>query len=181
VLNAADNEDYLEVWWDLVTRGYEITPTGVSDSHSHFGGSPGLSATWMHTGGDLVDLTDTDVENTFRDGRVVATRGPFLELSVDPSDVPPGTVLDVEARSPSWIVVDRLQLWQDGQVLEEVAGTTARFTLDPAADAVFTVVAVGDTPMAPLSSRTPWAMTGMYRVDVAGDGFDAPLPPLVID
>ncbi len=181
VLNAADNEDYLDVWWDLVSRGYEITPTGVSDSHSHFGGSPGLSATWMHTGGDLVDLTDDDVESTFRGGRVVPTRGPFLDLSLLPGEVDAGTVIDVAALSPSWIVVDRLQLWQDGQLVEEVPGTTASFTLDPMSDAVFTIVAEGDTPMQPLTGRTPWAMTGAYRVDVAGDGFDPPLPPLVFD
>ncbi len=181
VLNAAENEDYLEVWWDLVSRGYVITPTGTSDSHSHFGGSPGFSATWMQTDGELVDLTDDDIETTFRDGKVVVTRGPHLELSVLPGDVGPGTTVQVEASTPSWIVVDRLELWRDGQMVEEVAGTSATFTLDPGVDAVYTVVAEGGTPMAPLSSRTPWAMTGAYRVDVDGDGFDAPLPPLVID
>ncbi len=181
VMNSADTEDYLEVWWDLVLRGYAITPTGVSDSHSHFGGSPGFSATWLHTGSSVEDVDDDAIASAIRDGRVVISRGPFLDLSVDPGTVAAGTTLQVEALSPSWIGVDRVQLWQDGQLVEEVAGRSATFTLDPMSDAIYTVVAEGDAPMLPLSGRTPWAMSGAYYVDVAGDGFDPPLPPLVID
>jgi hypothetical protein len=179
VLNAADTETYLSIWWDVVLRGSRATPTGVSDSHSHFGGSVGLSATWLHLGIDAPGLVDDQtLASTFRDGQVVVTRGPFLELSTLPSDVPGGTTLDVVARSPSWIVVDRLQLWRDGAIVEEVDGTEASFTLDPDVDAVYVVTAEGDTPMAPLTSRTPWAMTAPYRVDADGDGFEPPLPPL---
>ena len=134
----------------------------------------------MRTGGDVVDLTDEDVESTFRGGRVVVTRGPFLDVSVDPGDHAAGTTLEVTAHGPSWIVTDRLQLWRDGALVEEVAGTEASFVLDPASDAIYTVVAVGSQPMQPLTGRTPWAMTGAYRIDVDGDGFDPPLPPLTI-
>jgi len=35
--------------------------------------------------------------------------------------------------------------------------------------------------MTPITSRTPWAMTAPYRVDVDGNGFTPPLPPLTFD
>ena len=92
--------------------------------------------------------------------------------------MPAGTVVDVEALSPSWIVVDRLQLWRDGAMVEQIDAATGSFTLSPDADAVYVIVAEGDTSMQPITSRTPWAMTAPYRVDVDGDGFEPPLPPL---
>ena len=42
-------------------------------------------------------------------------------------------------------------------------------------------MAEGDTPMGPIyGSSTPWAMTAPIYVDVAGDGWDAPKPPLTL-
>lgn len=182
VLNAADTEEYLSIWWDVVLRGSRAVPTGVSDSHNHFGGSVGMSATWLHTGIDAPGMVDdATLAGTFRGGELVVTRGPFLELSTLPGDVASGTVVEVTAHSPSWIVVDRLQLWRDGAMVEEVLGTEASFTLTPEADAVYVVVAEGDTPMQPVTSRTPWAMTAPWRVDVGGDGFTPPLPPLTME
>ena len=179
VLNAADTEEYLSIWWDVVLRGSRAVPTGVSDSHSHFGGTVGMSATWLHLGIDAPSLVDdATLAATFKGGEVVVTRGPFLQLSQLPADVPAGTVVDVEALSPSWIVVDRLQLWRDGAMVEQIDAATGSFTLSPDADAVYVIVAEGDTSMQPITSRTPWAMTAPYRVDVDGDGFEPPLPPL---
>jgi len=42
------------------------------------------------------------------------------------------------------------------------------------------VIARGSEPMAPMFTNTPWAMTAPWRVDLAGDGWEPPLPPLVI-
>ena len=182
VLNAADTEEYLSIWWDVVLRGSEAVPTGVSDSHSHFGGTVGMSATWIHTGVDSPALvTDSALAGAFRSGEVVVTRGPWLDLSVLPGHVASGTEVAVEAHAPSWIVVDRLELWRDGAVEQTIDATSGTFTLAPDADAVYVITAVGDTPMQPITSRTPWAMTAPYRVDVGGDGFTPPLPPLTIE
>jgi len=181
VLNAADTEEYLDIWWDVVLRGSAAVPVGVSDSHHHFGGSVGLSATWLHLEVDNPSLvTDERLTETMRQGEVVVTRGPWLELSTLPGQVPGGQQVEVAAHGPSWIGVDRLHLWQDGEVVETIEATSGTFTLDPADDAVFVISAEGDQPMLPLSSRTPWAMTAPYRVDADGDGFSAPLPPLTL-
>ena len=76
--------------------------------------------------------------------------------------------------------MDRLLLLQDGVEVERVDGTQTDFQLSPATDAVFHVVAEGDTAMLPLTGRTPWAISGAIRVDMDADGWTAPLPPLAI-
>ena len=125
--------------------------------------------------------SDADLLDVFARGDTIVTRGPFLNLSIPPgSTLGPGETIRVESVSPSWIVVDRLLLMRDGVVVETVQGTTAEFVLDAETDAVYHVLAEGDTPMAPLTGRTPWAMTGAYRVDVDGNGWQAPLAPLVM-
>ena len=154
VLN--DGEIVLEFFSDLVNRGFDIVATGTSDSHDHTH-NIGLSATFV---GDL----DT--------GDVVVTRGPFLDITESDG------VLEVEALSPSWIVVDRLLLLQNGEVVETVEGAGAQFTLEPVEDAWFVIIAEGDSPMTPISGDTPWAMSRVFKVDVEGDGWEPPLPPL---
>ncbi|TNE88917.1 MAG: carboxypeptidase regulatory-like domain-containing protein [Deltaproteobacteria bacterium] len=182
LMNAGSYDEYLPLYLDLVSRGVKVVPTGVSDSHGHLNSMFGLSATWLGFGSDQVSAYSPDaLMEVYGRGDTIVTRGPFLALSEKPgSTLTPGTTLDVEARSPSWIGVDRLILYENGLPLETVTATTASFTLSPDADAVYHVVAEGDAPMSPLSSRTPWAMTGSFYVDVGGDGWTPPLDPLVI-
>ena len=114
--------------------------------------------------------------------RTVVSLGPFLSQSIVPGSTVTGAqTLSVEALSPSWIAVDRLQLVQDGEVVSEVEGTRAQFTLNPSADAAFAVVAVGDAPMAPLFGALPWAMSSPVLVDIDGDGWQHPWPALQIE
>jgi hypothetical protein len=65
---------------------------------------------------------------------------------------------------------------------EESPGLDAshQFELNPEEDAWYVVMADGDESMLPLKNRKPWAMTGPIRIDVGGDGWDAPLPPLTV-
>jgi hypothetical protein len=181
VLNSGDYESFLAFWVDLILRGRNVTPVGVSDSHSHTGGDIGLSFTWIQVGTDVASVSDEAVADAIRSSRVQPTRGPFLQASVMPgSTVPADTELSVQALAPSWIQVDRLRLLRDGVVVEEVAGTEATFVLGAEQDAVYLVEATGDSPMAPISSLTPWTLLGPYRVDVQGNGFEPPLPELVV-
>jgi hypothetical protein len=183
VLNSGDVDSYLPFWADLVTRGQVVTPVGVSDSHSWTGGHVGWSATWLKVGEDEGPaVTDDEIRTAIRSGWTEPMRGPFLALSADPGDaIAPGGTLSVEARSASWVKVDRLELWRDGALDQVVAGTSATFTLDPDQDAIYWVIAAGDQPMLPVTYDTPWALGGPWRVDVGGDGWTAPKPPLVIE
>jgi len=171
--------DALDFYLDLSSRGVLAAPVGVSDSHTATGGDPGLSATWVQL--DPADFSPEAFAEAVKGRRTQVTRGPFLKFSRDLGEtIEAGATLEVAALSPSWMTVERLSLVKDGVVVEEIAGTEGVFVLDAAADAVFVVLASGDAAMAPISTRTPWAMSAPILVDVAGDGWEAPLAPLVI-
>lgn len=181
VLNGG-GPDALALYLDLVNRGHLVTPVGVSDSHSHTGGHPGYSATFLGVGtDDPREVTDDVLREALAARRTVVSRGPFLDLSIDPGSVVTGSAtLTAEARAPAWIEVDRLLLLEDGVEVERVAGTTATFALAPEADASYVVIAEGDGPLGRMWSARPWAMSSAILVDVAGDGWEPPLGPLVL-
>lgn len=177
VLNDGQHLDYFEVWLDLTARGYLLTPVGVSDAHGHFNGPPGINVTWI--GGTPGAMTPANLKEAYRTGDVHVGLGVFLDLSERPgSTLTSATTLDVTALSPPWATVDRILLYENGVVVETVPGTTASFELDPPADTVYVVVAEGDQPMLPVSTRRPWATSNVYLFDRGGDGWSAPLPPL---
>lgn len=178
VLNSGDHEEFFPFWLDLVLRGQMVTPVGVSDSHSHTGGHIGISATWLDVGADVTSLSDEAVADAIRSGRVSVSRGPMLLPSLSPGTLSGGGALHVEALAASYVHVDRISLLRDGEVVEVVEGSAADFDLSADKDALFVVVAEGDTPMLPLSGLTPWAMVGPYRLDLEGNGWEPPLPPL---
>ncbi|HJN75551.1 MAG TPA: CehA/McbA family metallohydrolase [Myxococcota bacterium] len=175
VLNSGSYDSYLPLYIDLTNRGYRPTPTGTSDTHGHVSGSPGFSMTFANVA--LSDWDNDALVDAWYRRAVVVSRGPFISTSLDPgAEVVGPQTLDVEALSPSWIVVDRLILLENGEAIETVEDTVASFTLDPDEDAVYIVLAEGDTSMAPVEGDTPWAMTSAIFLDVDGDGFEPPLP-----
>lgn len=183
VLNSGDYEEYLDFYLDLTHRGLLSTPVGVSDSHGHTSGDVGLSATFLGMGtDDPAAYSDEALREAMAARRSVVTRGPFLDLSIDPGSMVVGpTVLKAQAHSPSWIGVDRLILLENGVEVARVEGREAEFTLSAAQDAAYAVIAEGDAPMQPLSSLTPWAMSSPILLDVDGAGWEPPLPPLALD
>ncbi|MBT3220901.1 MAG: hypothetical protein HN348_17595 [Proteobacteria bacterium] len=177
VANRGDYEEYLPFYLDLINRGYLVAPVAVTDSHSHFQSEPGVNATFIGVGSNDVSESDNeDLKEAIRARRTIASRGVFLDMSVEPGSlVVGGAELEVEAQSPSWIVVDRLKLLENGVEVVEVSGTFATFNLEPDADASYIVIAEGDVAMNPISNDTPWALSSAILVDVAGDGWEAPL------
>lgn len=194
VLNAGEYEEYLPFYLDLTRRGYTPTPTGVSDSHG-YRSDDGISFTFLDLGLDAVtELSSDALLSAMARHATVVSRGPYLDATIDGAWAPGQTVtgaptLDVAVLAPSWMPVDTLTLYRDGEAIEARAlgGTAPRwgeesFTLSPEADAVYVVIASSDTPMSgPWAGQTAWAMTAAIRVDVAGDGFDAPWPALTVE
>ncbi len=181
VLNSSHLDDYTEFWSDLLARGTVTTPVGVSDSHDHFNGHPGMSATFLHVGTAVPsEVTDAGLIAAMRARQTMPTRGVFLQTSVMPgATVGQDTEVDVTALSPDWIKVDRIKLMRDNNVeVERVDGSTAHFTLHAYQDAAFWVVAEGDTSMRPVEDSTPWAMTSPWLLDLDGAGWTPPLPPM---
>jgi predicted metal-dependent phosphoesterase TrpH len=181
VANGGNHGDEVDFWMDLAIRGLVTAPVATSDSHG-FIGSSGISVTFLELGTDDPAATDPEaVREAVAAQRTVASVGPFLDLSVTPgTTLTEATILQVEALSPSWIVVDELRLLRDGELVETVAGTAASFELDPDADALFVVEAVGSQAMSPISGKAPWALSGPILFDQGADGWVAPLEPLEV-
>jgi hypothetical protein len=105
----------------------------------------------------------------------------FITSSVTPGETVTGALaLEVEALSASWAPVDRMVLYVNGEPTQTVKGAQASFVVDVAEDAWVAVMAEGDTSMGPIYNTTPWAMTAPIYVDVEGDGWEAPKPPLTL-
>lgn len=182
--NEGNAEEVLPFYLDLITRGYAVTPTSVSDAHNAEGDGIGLHVTFIGVGSDRVgDYTDEALVEAFRARRTIASRGIFLETSVEPgSMLTEGTDLTVEALAPSWIAVDRVRLLRDGVDVEVVEGRQATFSLRPDADAVYVVIAEGDTPIGGhYGDHKPWAMTSPIWVNVDGGDWTPSKPPLVVE
>lgn len=176
VMNDGEVADYLDIWEDIVLRGGRVTPVAVSDAHSYFDGKFGFSATWVHVDGAV---TDQKLAAAIKAGAVLPTNGPFVTSSVLPgTTVDAGAVVTLTATGASYARVDRIRWFEDGVEVEVVPAATASRTLSPARDALVYAIVEGDTPMAPVSGLTPWALVGPWRVDVDGDGWEPPLPPL---
>ncbi|HMV69572.1 MAG TPA: CehA/McbA family metallohydrolase, partial [Myxococcota bacterium] len=181
VLNSSDWESFLPFFLDITAHGQLVAPVGVTDSHHHFGGGPGYNGTFLGVGVDEpAELTDDLLVDTMRARRTIVSRGPFLELSVDPGSTVTGALdVHVVARSPSWIRIDHLRLLEDGVEVEVVDGAEATFQRTPDADAWYVIIADGGSPMTPVTGNTPWAMAAPILVDADGGGWTAPLGPLV--
>jgi hypothetical protein len=185
VLNSGHYEEFLEMYLSLISRGHPVTPTGVSDSHG-YGNGVGVNLTWVPVGvSAAADLDGNVLASEVKAGHTVVSRGPYIDATIEGVWAPGETVvgsatLDIDVLAPSWIVVDRLLLLRDGVEVERRAwtGEPESFELNPDDDAVYVVIAEGDQSMQPAYNDSPWAMISAIRVDVDGDGWEAPLPPL---
>lgn len=181
VLNDGQHDDYFAFWLDTINRGILSAPVGVSDSHRHLAGGPGLNVTYLNMSPDPAAYSPDALRDVITRRATIASFGVFLDMSVTPGTTLSGAgphTLTVTARSPSWILVDRLILLQDGVEVQRVEGVEARFTLSALQDATFVVVAEGDRPMTPITGGRPWAASSAILLDLAGDGWTAPLPPI---
>lgn len=173
----------LTLYADLSARGILSAATGSSDSHDALQNTPGLLHTWVHVPGAarVSELTDAAVADAFRARHTLASNGPFAVLDPLPGEtVPSGTVLTVQALGPSWIRPDRVVVHRDGVAGEPIPlddEGRARIRLTADRDASLVVELLGDTPMQPLTGRTPWLVASAYQLDADGDGWKAPLPP----
>ena len=182
ILNSGDHEEFVPFWFDLVDRGARVTPVGVSDSHGHFAGHVGWSATWFEVGDDPASVDDAAITDAirhragwrrcgarssgstrsparpWRPGRPRG-RGPLGELGEGgPDPVVPRRGRGRAGRGEVRVV--RPVARRRRAVRRGRGGRHAD--------------AAGD-------GRHPVGVRGPYRVDVGGDGWTPPLPPLTIE
>lgn len=183
IVKGNSHDDAFELYLDLIDRGIVPAAMGNTDSHTHLSNDPGMNVTYVGLDLDSPSAVTGDAfADAIRARRTVATNGPFIQLSI-----PPGTVLteaaelEVEVLAPSWIVVDRIDLFSNGEIVDGVDGTTATFALTAEVDASFLVRATGSIGIGPIGGHEPWALTSPILLDLDGDGWDPPLPPLHLE
>ncbi len=180
VINDGYYQDYLLYYFDLLSRGYKVSAMSVSDSHTHSSGV-GINRTYVYS--EASD--ETSLVTAMKSGSVVASVGPYVHVTIEDQMAAGKTFvgsqeLSVEVFHPSWMDVDRLELYENGTVVETVEYTsgTALFSINPSRDAHYAIAASGTFPMLPIYSNSPWAMSGAFFVDVDGDGWTPPLSSL---
>jgi len=188
ILNDGGYAPVLPYYLDMLNRGLSPAPVGVSDSHSHRGGA-GENRTWVPIDiDDIRELTNDHIRTAVRDGGTVASHGPLVVATIDgqwaPGSTHTGTVtLDVDIRTPSWMTVDTLHVYENGEVIMSLAveDEPLSLNLSPEDDAVYVLITEGSEDMAPVyPGQRPWALTQGFFIDVDGDGWDSPLPALTV-
>ncbi len=180
VINDGYYQDYLLYYFDLLSRGHKVSAMSVSDSHTHASGV-GINRTYVYSD----SAEESALVDAMKSGSVVASVGPYVHVTNNDRVAAGQTFVGsqeiiVEVFHPTWMDVDRLELYENGTVVETVEYTSGSvsFAVEPSRDAHYAVAASGTFPMTPIYSNSPWAMSGAFFVDVEGDGWTPPLEPL---
>ncbi len=163
-----DGRGQIDDWFSLLNLGYRFTAMGNSDTHGKTSVESGCPRNYVMSPTDDPGMIRTeDVAQAVKEGRVVASYGPFLRFEVDGGAatigdeyVTSGAVeLYLEVQSPTWFNVDRVELYRNGELLEEWAVETPNadimnfsevYTDDPDGDAWYVLIAMGEDDMSPL-------------------------------
>jgi hypothetical protein len=167
-------EGTVDDWFNLLNLGYRHTGIGNSDTHGLTSTEAGCPRNYVVSDVDSPELIDErDVAAAVREGRVVTSYGPLIRFTADGHgigsdvDAPSGTVtLNIEVQAPRWMLVDRVELYENGRLIAEFDGdlvdSDGVIKLDreiPVApttqdglpqDAWYVVTAMGRDPLAPV-------------------------------
>jgi hypothetical protein len=155
----------LDDWFSLLNLGFRYTALANSDTHSMTKTEAGCPRNFvMSVTDDPGFIADQDVADAVKAGRVVASYGPFVTLTLDEAIIGDTLVSDagrhtvtVEVQAPSWMDVDRVELYENGTLIHDwvVEGDEPqRFTgtheVTPDRDSWYVAIAVGDESLAPV-------------------------------
>lgn len=162
------HDGQVDDWFTLLNTGVRVTALGNSDTHGRFSIEAGCPRNYVFVDHDEpADLDEQAVADAVKAGRVVASYGPFVRFEAedgamvgDTVAVTDGTVtLRVEVQAPTWMAVDRVELYQNGVLVHEWSGldpdvVKLQEELEVAVDkdSWFVVIALGDDDLAPLFS-----------------------------
>ncbi|NCG21017.1 MAG: hypothetical protein GWP91_18565 [Rhodobacterales bacterium] len=156
----------IDDWFVLLNLGYKFTAMGNSDTHGTTGVESGCPRNYvMSDVDDPAFLDDQDVANAVKEHRVVASYGPFVEFWADGNGIgsefqPGGDTIELkfEVQAPMWIDVSRVELYENGTLIEEWSVDSATDVLriseslevTPTVDSWYVLVAMGDGDLAPV-------------------------------
>lgn len=159
-----------DVWHRALNCGFRISATGGEDSILSLHRTPILGAdrTYAYLGGKLDYGAWVEA---IRAGRTFATNGPLLDFHLgghmpgDEIHLPEsGGVLQLEARVRSVAPVDRLEIVNNGQVIESTSTGAITKALQVTRSGWYTLRALGAKPQRPIDDQFPYAETGAIYV-----------------
>ncbi|MFO0974866.1 MAG: CehA/McbA family metallohydrolase [Planctomycetaceae bacterium] len=122
-------------WLQLLNQGYRIYGVVNTDSHYNFHGSGGLRL-WIRSATDLPEKINSDaVREDSRNGRLIMSNGPFLEVSAEAGDrtvAGPGedlrvtngkAVLSLAVQTSNWCDIDIVTVLVNGKSSPELTWT----------------------------------------------------------
>jgi hypothetical protein len=203
--NAVALGALVQDWFYLLSTGVRVTALGNSDTHKINWLRSGWPRSWLRLPNDRPgDTMGTVFADAVRQGRAVASTGPFVAFTVDGAQIGDTVVpktagqvtIDITADVPGWMRIDTVRLYVNGQEATHwsVAGGThpafhATVTQPITGDSWIVVNASGAQPLpadivgevsyASGSPMLPWAITNPVFVDADGSGsWKPPMRPI---
>lgn len=177
------HEGQLDDWMHLQNLGFRYTALANSDTHGVTSTEAGCPRNYVAADtDDPAFLNEDAIAEAVKAGQVIATYGPFVRFYANgDSQLGPGSdVLDtddvdlyIEVQSPSWFSVDRIELYENGTLIEEILITedspdgfdfAETITVSPTKDSWYAVIAMGNDDMSPVFN--PVDIPGVELQDV---------------
>ena len=162
-------DELLLDWFSLLNNGLQVTATGTSDSHS-IGALCGNARTYVEVADDNVKtVVLTDINDAVRAGRTLVSAGPFMTMV----NVGAG-VVHVRVAGPSWMPIETLQLYVDGQPdvtidIPPYDANTVRFdadvTLDNSAGSWAVAIVTASSTPGPILTKSVRAISPRVTLD----------------
>lgn len=167
-------------WFSLLKQGERLTATANSDSHGA-GSIVAVPRTMVRFDGELKDFRETDFIKAIKGGRVYATTGPLLDVTLGDAEIGgmvtgEQAVLKVAVKAASWVPVSTLKVYVNGQVAVQRDirnGESLALPLSFSRDSFVTVEVEGNpSPLYTtlLPGFVPLAFTNPIYIDADGDG-----------
>jgi hypothetical protein len=192
------HQGQIDDWFTLLNLGYTYTALGNSDTHGTTSIEAGCPRNYVMTDGDEPALlADDDVATAIREHRVFTTYGPFLRFYAGDESHGIGTTVQggsvtftVEVEAPTWMAVDRVELYENGTLIQEwtdlssddVVRLQTETTVTPSKDSWYVIIALGDDDLSPVFTAVdvaPIQLQDIVTDALSGVGLDAFLDPII--
>ena len=178
-------------WYNFLHAGRKITAVGNSDSHTVTQILAGIPRNYLVSSTDDPELiSENELVQSIKRQQVSVNRGIFVNMTANGqplgslvSTVQGQLILHVNVQAPSWVVVDTVQLIENGRVIQtfpiNAGNGPVRFDqniiVNPQRDSWYILVASGSKPMRPLvhdspTPITPLGFTNPIWIDHNNDG-----------
>ena len=160
--NIGAVRDVMEDWFALLNAGMRYTATGNSDSHKIAYQEAGVPRSYIAVDKDQPEgVSEREVIDAIRSGRVTVSSGPFLELfvagqAIGGTAAPGLQKVRIRLQAPDWVTLDSVELLVRGRRAVELPVTALPFDTEVTLD-----LKQGDWVIATATGQTP--MTTLYR------------------